>query len=421
MKKMPNISNAIRNLRLPDVATAMRVIVAVGQHLSVLLLPVVAVGGMAIALYSMWQSIYNLGTRVLVVNPAIAPITATSFVAVMLCLIVATVLLASRRKFRTLLIVLLLNGLWLFVGLLMALLEAWLSNQRLPFEPALLSVAAFIYSGLPALQVVPLVLLWESAAHERDGQYANMLVAFKAIGFSFLKVALTVAMFTFEAFFGVGIGVQPIAAIFAAVLNAVAFSTALSFVEEARLAKSRAGVNLWGAISFFYAVVMFLIAAEAIMTFSRAAGTSLANQMAFPEVFEQVARWAFVSSIGISALLLSLTFWASARRDTDQPGRSVWTAIADGVSNFRQGVIQIRDAAVGRPALPPSSARGGGGATRPVVHPPRPPAVMPEDDSVGPPGAAPEVEELLRELNQGRGGPGPKSGERADHRFPTPE
>jgi hypothetical protein len=160
-------------------------------------------------------------------------------------------------------------------------------------------------------------------------------------------------MFAFEAFFGISLGLNPMAAIFAATLNATAFALALGNTDAARHERDRGGVNTWGAISMFYALLMFVIAIEAIIKLSTdAARTTTLAAMHAPAWLETLALWAFVSSIGLSAILLAATFWRkSARGLASTDSRP---SMGERIRIVRAQADDVRDALRGpqRPALP---------------------------------------------------------------------
>jgi hypothetical protein len=158
-----------------------------------------------------------------------------------------------------------------------------------------------------------------------------------------------------------------VAAIFAATLNATAFALALGNIEASRHDGDRPGVRTWGAIATAYALLMFVIAVEAILTLSKQAGAAgTLAAMNAPQWLEALALWAFVSSIGLSALLITLTFWrknariladdVAARDETVTIRRPVANRIADGIRAARAGREEIGSAWRGdTPRLPQGS------------------------------------------------------------------
>ncbi|MCS6846539.1 MAG: hypothetical protein RMN52_02340 [Anaerolineae bacterium] len=285
--------------------------------LAAALLPVAVLIGVILALRSLYQSICHLGSKTLAVQPEFAGVVAASVIATLVALCIAVVVLALRRKRRTLLLAGLSLVLWLTLAVLLALIDTWITlDKRIEAEVTLLRIGVFVYSALPALPVIPLVLLAASASHEQEDQYPTLAAAGGATMFTLLKVLLAVAMFAFEAFFGVALGINPIAAVFAGLLNAIAFSMALGNLNAAAKDGDRDGVTQWGFISTFYALLMFAIATEAIIKLSRASGTTTQlDALALPPFVSTAAQFAFVSSIGLSALLLALTYWRAARRE----------------------------------------------------------------------------------------------------------
>lgn len=324
-----------------------------------LLLPVAGLAALVLAGVVMFTSVQHLGTNTLAVNRATATLVAASVVATLAALVVAGVVLSVMAKRRTLVLAGLFIALWLAMGVVLALLDSWLTISRIKTEANILVIGTFVYSALPALPIIPLVVLALSVSHESRDQYPTPAAAFGAVGFTMLKMALTIAMFSFEAFFGINIGVEPIAAVFAGLLNAIAFGVALGNVEAASKDNDQGGVNLWAAISAFYAVLMFAIAAEAIITFS--ATTGKLDALRPPDWLESFAQWAFVSSIGLSALLITFTFWRKSRRavllesnviKTDVRPLSI--RIADRIRGARAGIDEIKSAARGLPAPQPT-------------------------------------------------------------------
>jgi hypothetical protein len=317
-------------------------------------LPVVALIGAALAGVVLFTSIKHLGETALVVNAGAATLVALSVTVTLFLLMVATAALALTGKRRTLLIAGLFTLAWLALAVLMAILDTAITVRRIEIEPTLLLIGAFAYSALPALPVIPMVALAVSAAHERHDQYPTVASAGGAMLLSVLKVLLTVATFAFESFFGISLGLNPVAAIFAATLNATAFALALGNIEASRHDGDRSGVRTWGAIATAYALLMFVIAIEAILSLSKSAGASGAlAAMDAPEWLEKLALWAFVSSIGLSALLIALTFWrknaralagVAASDDTVTIRRPAASRIADGIRAARAGRDEIGSA-----------------------------------------------------------------------------
>lgn len=320
-------------------------------------LPIVAVIVLLLVGAVLYTSIRHLGAETLIVNPAAATLTAASVTGVLGLLVVSIAALAMTGKRRTLLIAGLFAVAWLALAVLMAILDAAISQGRIQIPDDLLMIGTFVYSALPALPVIPLVALAASAAHERDGQYATLKDASGAMGLTMLKAFSWVAMFAIESYYGVTIGVAPIAAVFAALLNATAFTSALGNIETSSREGDRGGVRMWGLISTFYAVVMFSVAAEAIITFSGGRDGAL-KAMNPPAWLEAFAQWAFVSSIGLSALLIALTFWRDASRKLVSPTPSssddVVTIkrpenrVAGAIRSARVNAGEISDAVRGR-------------------------------------------------------------------------
>jgi hypothetical protein len=316
-------------------------------------LPIVAIIGALLAMYVLFTSIQHLGTTALVVNSATATIVAASVTVTLGLLLITDAALALTGKRRTLLVAGLFTLAWLALAVLMAILDTAITVAQIKVDQTLLVIGTFIYSALPALPVIPMIALAASAAHEKHDQYPTLASAGGSMLLSVLKVLLTVAMFAFEAFFGISLGLNPMAAIFAATLNATAFALALGNTDAARHENDRQGVNTWGAISTFYALLMFVIAIEAIIKLSAGAqqsGTLAA--MHAPAWLETLALWAFVSSIGLSALLLALTFWRkSARGLASTDSRP---SMGERIRIVRAQADDVRDALRGpqRPALP---------------------------------------------------------------------
>jgi hypothetical protein len=340
----------------------------VAMLLASIALPIVAIIGAAIAGVVMFTSVKHLGETTLVVNAEAATLVAASVTVTLFLLMVTTAALAMTGKRRTLLIAGLFTLAWLALGVLMSILDTAITVSRIQIDATLLLIGEFIYSMLPALPVVPLVTLAVSAAHERHDQYPTIASAGGAMLLSVLKVLLTVATFAFESFFGISLGLNPVAAVFAATLNATAFALALGNVDAARHEGDRQGVNTWGAISTGYAVLMFVIAIEAILTLSKGAGAegTLAAMHA-PQWLETLALWAFVSSIGLSALLIALTFWRKAARsvvpdvrpadDVVTIRRPISMRIADGIRAAGAGGREIGSAWREVRGLPAPSAQ----------------------------------------------------------------
>jgi hypothetical protein len=316
-------------------------------------LPIVAIIGAGLAMFVMFTSIQHLGTTALVVNSATATIVAASVTVTLGLLLITDAALALTGKRRTLLVAGLFTLAWLALAVLMAILDTAITVAQIKVDQTLLVIGTFIYSALPALPVIPMIALAASAAHEKHDQYPTLASAGGSMLLSVLKVLLTVAMFAFEAFFGISLGLNPMAAIFAATLNATAFALALGNTDAARHERDRGGVNTWGAISMFYALLMFVIAIEAIIKLSTdAARTTTLAAMHAPAWLETLALWAFVSSIGLSAILLAATFWRkSARGLASTDSRP---SMGERIRIVRAQADDVRDALRGprHPALP---------------------------------------------------------------------
>jgi hypothetical protein len=319
-------------------------------------LPIVAIVAALLAMYVMFSSIQHLGEVTLVVNRGTATLVAASVTVTLGLLLVTDAALALTGKRRTLLIAGLFTLAWLTLGVLMAILDTAITVAAVQIDQTLLMIGTFAYSALPALPVIPLIALAASAAHEKHDQYPTLAAAGGSMLMSVLKVLLTIAMFAFEAFFGISLGLNPIAAIFAGTLNATAFALALGNIDASRHAGDRSGVNTWGAISLGYALLMFVIAIEAIIQLSTAAAQSDTLQaMHAPAWLETLALWAFVSSIGLSAILIASTLWRKGRvgMASDEAAMS----LAQRIRIVRAQGGDIADALRGpsRPALPAGS------------------------------------------------------------------
>lgn len=336
-------------------------------------LPIAALIGFVLALISLRQAIYDLGHGPLAVSTMLADVVSLSVVATLVLVVVATVALTLKAKRRTLLLAGLVLVFWLFLAVALALLNTWMTVANIIPDLVLLRIGVFAYSALPALPVIPLVLLASSASHEREDQYPTLAAAGGASFFTLLKAILALAMFVFESFFGVQLGINPIAAVFAGMLNAIAFSMALGNLSAAAQAQDRGGVRQWGAISLGYAVLMFVIAIEAIVKLSKASGSATQlDALAIPSVVSTAAQFAFVSSIGLSALLVALTYWRNAQHEVAQAGparviegevvqevqhpRSIGTRIANQIRAARAARTEIAGAWRGLPAPSPESA-----------------------------------------------------------------
>jgi hypothetical protein len=317
-------------------------------------LPIVAIIGAGLAMFVMFTSIQHLGTTALVVNSATATIVAASVTVTLGLLLITDAALALTGKRRTLLVAGLFTLAWLALAVLMAILDTAITVAQIKVDETLLVIGTFIYSALPALPVIPMIALAASAAHEKHDQYPTLASAGGSMLLSVLKVLLTVAMFAFEAFFGISLGLNPMAAVFAATLNATAFALALGNTDAARHDRDRGGVNTWGAISMFYALLMFVIAIEAIIKLSTdAARTTTLAAMHAPAWLETLALWAFVSSIGLSAILLAATFWRKSARGLAPDARPA-PSMGERIRIVRAQADDVRDALRGpqRPALP---------------------------------------------------------------------
>jgi hypothetical protein len=318
-------------------------------------LPIVAIIGAGLAMFVMFTSIQHLGTTALVVNSATATIVAASVTVTLGLLLITDAALALTGKRRTLLVAGLFTLAWLALAVLMAILDTAITVAQIKVDETLLVIGTFIYSALPALPVIPMIALAASAAHEKHDQYPTLASAGGSMLLSVLKVLLTVAMFAFEAFFGISLGLNPMAAIFAATLNATAFALALGNTDAARHDRDRGGVNTWGAISMFYALLMFVIAIEAIIKLSTdAARTTTLAAMHAPAWLETLALWAFVSSIGLSAILLAATFWRKSARGLASTDSRPAPSMGERIRIVRAQADDVRDALRGpqRPALP---------------------------------------------------------------------
>lgn len=382
--------------REPDRGRALRGIGNTAMQVASVALPIVALIATALASVVLYRSIYHLGTETLIVDAANAQFVAVSVTVTLVLLMTATAALALTGKRRTLLAAGLFALAWLALAVLMAILDAAVSTERITIDPTLLLIGSFIYSTLPALPVIPIVALAISAAHERHDQYPTIAAAGGAMLLSVLKVLLTVAMFAFESFFGIGLGLNPVAAVFAATLNATAFALALGNIDAARADGDRGGVRTWGLIATGYALLMFVIAIEAILTLSKGAGASAGAEGALaamhaPPWLETLALWAFVSSIGLSALLIALTFWRKAARSVVPEVRSaedvvtirrpVANRIADSIRGAGAGRREIgaawREARTGVPQLPAASGESAPVATMASESPATAEVVMP--------------------------------------------
>jgi len=341
---------------------------------TVIALPFVAIAATVLILFTLFNSIQHLGTSRLAVNPSAADVTALAVTGTLALLLVAGAVLSRLQKRRTLVIAGLCVGLWLALTFLMAIIDTWMTVAAITPDKTLMQLGVFIYSALPALPLIPLAWLWLSATHERDSQYPTMAAAMGAMGLTIAKVFLTLAMFSMEAFYGMSIGVNPIAAVFAATLNAIAFSLALGSGEAAAHDQDHGGIKVWGVVGVFYAVIMFTIAAEAIVTFSGGRDGAL-KAMAAPLWLEQFAEWCFVSSIGLSALLIAVTFWRKSHRHAVTTGKPasdqmlgngegarvvrapLGKRLAGGIRGARAGLDDVREALnEGRPKALPSPA-----------------------------------------------------------------
>lgn len=322
----------------------LRTIGTAGLYAAVLLIPVVVIAALYFIGNTLYTSIVHLGTQTLIVNSGLARFTAFSMLTTLALLVVAGVALSRIGKRRTLLIAGLFALMWLAITVVLALVDTWLSAAQIEPDPTLLRIGVFVYSALPALPAIPIVALAYSAAHERDGQYETIAAAAGALGFSLLKAFGAVAMFSIEAFFGISIGVNPVAAIFAALLNATAFIMALGSIQQAVHDNDHGGVRMWGAVSVFYAFVIFAIAAEAIITFSGGKDGAL-KVMNPPAILEWFAQWAFVSSIGLSAMLIAVSFWRKANKQlapaTPAQGNDKMTITRPSVAH-RAGMVAAR-------------------------------------------------------------------------------
>jgi hypothetical protein len=393
---------------------ALRTMGSIALVVATVALPIIGLIGLGLAGFVLYKSICHLGTGPLAVDASSATLVGASMVATLAVLIVAGVVLSILEKRRTLVLALMFTGMWLALAIVMALIDTWLSVATIRPDATLLQVGVFIYSALPALPIIPLVILIGSAAHERRDQYPTLAAAFGALGFTILKLALAVAMFVFEAFYGITIGVNALAAVFAALLNATAFSMALGSTEAAAKDGDRGGVRLWGVVSVLYAVLMFAIAAEAIITFSAQqaatnAGAATLSALHAPAWLETLAQWAFVSSIGLSALLIALMFWRKSARSlagADHAAQEQLTIkrpegnrIAGAIRAARSNAGEIRDAARGAPALPrPTVAMMGSEARQPepaVIDPAPDPASDPAPDQWTERDSGPTEREIL--------------------------
>jgi hypothetical protein len=314
-------------------ARLLRAVGTLGLYAAVVLLPITVVAALVFTGQTLYTSILHLGTATLVVDPKLAEFAAASMLAMLGVLIASGIGLSRIGKRRTLLIAGLFAIVWLAVTVVLALVDSWISNKLIDADETLLRIGTFIYSALPALPAIPIVALAYSASHEREDQYQTIRAAVGAMGLTLLKAFGWVAMFAIESFYGISIGVNPIAAIFSALLNATAFTSALGNVEASVHDGDRGGVRLWGVVSVFYAVVMFSVAAEAIITFSGGRDGSL-RAMNPPQWLEAFAQWAFVSSIGLSALLVAIALWRKA-------GKEMRSATGAGVDASTQPNITI--------------------------------------------------------------------------------
>ncbi len=361
-----------QNARLRDgAAKLLRTIGTIGLYLCVLLIPVAVIAAVVYTGYTLYTSIVHLGTETLVVNPAAAHLTAASMLATLALLIVAGVALSRTAKRRTLLIAGLFALVWLGVTFLLALVDSAISNGNIEVDDTLLRIGTFVYSALPAFPALPIAALAYSASHERDGQYQTLRAAAGAMGMTLLKAFGWVAMFSIESFFGIQIGVNPVAAIFSALLNATAFTSALGNIEASVHDRDRGGVRLWGLVSVFYAIVMFSIAAEAIIQFSGGASGGL-SAMAPPAALEWFAQWMFVSSIGMSALLVAIALWRKARRE--MPTQPRGEQDAPKITIARPSMAHRAGMLAARPSILADEFRRGREAARGVPSTPALPA-----------------------------------------------
>lgn len=307
-----------------------------------------------------------------------AGVTAAAVVGTLVLLVVVVIVLSLRKKRRTLLIAGLMLIVWLAISVILAMVDTWLSVGSLTVEANLLTTGQFLYAALPALPVIPLIWLVSSASHEPEEKYQTMAAAAGDLLKAILKSVLTVAMWLIEFFFGVTIGVNPLAALFVGGVNALTFSKALGEAEKARHEGDRQGVHIWGAVAVFYALLAFTISAEAIITFSSdptTGQTRLTALHASPEL-QSIAQWVYVSSLGLSFLLLALMEWRKqgylAGKGPAKPARPV--ANVGGGFSIRQTRDALRSGG--------SKARGVVGRIGDLFKPSAKPAELPRPQGV---------------------------------------
>lgn len=306
-----------------------------------------------------------------------ASVSAAAVVGTLILLAVVVVVLSIKRKRRTLLVAGLMLVVWLAISVILAMVDTWLSVATVTVEANILTAGQFLYAALPALPVIPLIWLLSSAAHEPEGKYETISAAAADLLKAVLKSVLTVAMWLIEFFFGVTIGVNPMAALFVGGVNALTFSMALGEAEKSRHENDRAGVHMWGLVAVMYALLAFVISAEAIITFSidPATGVSRLSALHASPELQGAAQAVYISSLGISFALLAFMQWrrqasllgkppAKTARPVAQIGRNVaggWSikstkaALAAGRDKARGFAGRIGDRIFGgtsTPALP---------------------------------------------------------------------
>lgn len=392
---------------------ALRGILRAGRMASVFVLPVVFVAGFIAWLAVSAMAVYHLGAFHFGLTSPTPEFTAG---AVTLAAVVLAAYLGATHKLGKQVarsVALMAFIAWLAILALLALLDMGLTSGALRFSsqatanawrinipPELLEVSKFVYALVAALPLIVGLILWAVHSSEQPGKYETLSHGAKASGAFFLKLALAVAMFAFEAFFGLRVGYSPVMAIPAALLNAVMFTVAINEVIAA--VSDHRPAKLWGAIALLYAGLMFCIAYEVGLAF----GGEAFSYAPKPGLLRSIAETGFLSSIGLSAVVLVITKIApafsrsepAAQDDTvtvKQPPTPLSTRAANAIRSGRAGVAEIRGAwNEGRPhrlpaptlakdAPTPAQADTSDVASAQVSAQAGAPATMQDDDSAG--------------------------------------
>jgi hypothetical protein len=320
-------------------------ILAVGRMASAIILPLALVAAMLSGLYIAGMSIHHLGAiHFKMAQPwPLATALATVGTAVFLVAYLATTKHLGKPISRA--TALAVGMMWLALLVILAILDMALTAGAVTFQvtggltateasnaakawqiaipPELSEPSKVIYSALAALPAVVLLILWAVHSSETPHVRSGINEGGRTVGMFVLKLALATAMFLFEAFFGLAANYSPMMAIPAALLNAIAFTSALNAMTAAKAEGRNPGI--WSGIALFYVLLMAAIAYEVGLTFGGEKAFPFAPR---PEWLRTFAETGFLASIGLSAIVLFLTKFTDKPKGYVAPVRDAWTVRA---------------------------------------------------------------------------------------------